>query len=318
MTVTWEDRATLPGRRLYALRVVAGPYRGAVAPLEPGREFLVGRLPGADLFLDDELISRHHARIHWEGEVPLVEDLNSTNGTYVNGMRVQRWRLAHGDLVNMGGSILKLVAEIVPVSLAEARRKIELEEPDTAELEPPAAMQGRLEEVPLTDVLQLLGTTRKTGILVLRHGQESAEVHFEGGLVQRCLVGGRSDLPAQAVFVRLLAWRGGSFQLAPAAPSPGADGEGERVEQLLMEGLRQLDEAARLAAELPPGAQLAAVSPVPAAVEELSTSQQLLLEIASVPGTVQEILDRAPMAGAEAMQGLLALERAGFLRRVGE
>ena len=316
--MTWEDRVTLPGKRLFALRVVAGPFRGVVVPLEYGSDVLVGRVPTADVFLDDELISRNHARIGWEADVPVIEDLNSTNGTFVNGLRVQRWRLAHGDLVNVGGSILKLVGEIVPVSLAEARRKLEVElELETPEPEPAAAMQGRLEEVPLVDILQLLGTTRKTGVLVLRDGPRSAEVHFENGLVHRCTLDGRADLPAQAVIVRLLGWRAGRFRLAPATVPADGSGTAERVEQLLMEGLRQIDEAAKLASELPPDIRLAPASPLPGPTDQLSSGHQLLLEIASVPGTVEEVVDRAPMARGEAIEGLLALELAGYLRRIG-
>ncbi|HET9598692.1 MAG TPA: FHA domain-containing protein, partial [Anaeromyxobacteraceae bacterium] len=76
-----EDAVTTPGRRLFALRVVAGPYRGAVVPLEQGRAVVIGRSAGADLVLDEEVMSRRHARIAWEDGAPVVEDLRSTNGT---------------------------------------------------------------------------------------------------------------------------------------------------------------------------------------------------------------------------------------------
>ena len=70
---------------------------------------IVGRSQRADIAVDDDGVSRSHARLRREGEAVWLEDLGSRNGTFVNGVRVRGpIRLADGDKVQLGrGTILK-------------------------------------------------------------------------------------------------------------------------------------------------------------------------------------------------------------------
>ena len=63
----------------------------------------MGRQATNDIQLTEELASRQHARIIPSGRAFIVEDLQSANGTYVNGQRIQRRVLADGDLIRIGG-----------------------------------------------------------------------------------------------------------------------------------------------------------------------------------------------------------------------
>jgi pSer/pThr/pTyr-binding forkhead associated (FHA) protein len=67
-------------------------------------ETLIGRNPTTDITLLDEGISREHTMILFDGVDGeyLIEDLQSTNGTKVNGKRVRSATLAHGDEVQIG------------------------------------------------------------------------------------------------------------------------------------------------------------------------------------------------------------------------
>lgn len=67
-----------------------------------GRRTTIGRTPDNDVHIDAEFISRHHAVALRAGTKTVIEDLNSTNGTYVNGQRVSRRTLKDGDLVALG------------------------------------------------------------------------------------------------------------------------------------------------------------------------------------------------------------------------
>jgi len=73
-------------------------------------EVVLGRDPGCAvrLFADD--VSRRHARIHGDGEGHLLVDLDSTNGTWVNGSVVRLHRLRAGDRVRVGGFVARYVA----------------------------------------------------------------------------------------------------------------------------------------------------------------------------------------------------------------
>jgi pSer/pThr/pTyr-binding forkhead associated (FHA) protein len=64
---------------------------------------LIGRLPECDVLLNDTLVSRMHARISVQGDSVVVEDLHSTNGVYVNGVRVGHSTvLCEGDRILIG------------------------------------------------------------------------------------------------------------------------------------------------------------------------------------------------------------------------
>ena len=238
--------AAVPGHTGWALRFLAGRYRGGTVPLDAGRELLIGRLRECGLVLPEELTSRRHARIAWEGAVPVVEDLGSTNGTFVNGERVKRRRLQAGDRLLVGGNILKLVTEVRPAP-GDADTIPGLERiSETPVPRRHSAMSGLLEEVGLPDVLQLCATTRKSGVLEIRHGAERAAVHLAGGRVTRAALDGREGLSPLEVFREIVAWSDGSFDLGPppAEPPPGPAMD-VTVEELLMDALRLLDEARR-------------------------------------------------------------------------
>jgi ABC-type multidrug transport system ATPase subunit len=69
----------------------------------------IGRGPDNDLVLPDLLVSRHHARIMRGAAGRLqLRDLDSSNGTFVNGRRIRERTLAAGDLISIGGSLLVL------------------------------------------------------------------------------------------------------------------------------------------------------------------------------------------------------------------
>jgi pSer/pThr/pTyr-binding forkhead associated (FHA) protein len=62
----------------------------------------IGRLPDNSIIIDSPAVSGHHACVFsTDGEL-VVEDLQSTNGTFVNGVRVSRQVLQHGDVIKVG------------------------------------------------------------------------------------------------------------------------------------------------------------------------------------------------------------------------
>ena len=74
-----------------------------------GVECVVGRHPSADFVLDDQLISRNHFRVRREGGAWVLEDLESTNGTFVNGQKASRQPLIDGDVIRVGSTELVFV-----------------------------------------------------------------------------------------------------------------------------------------------------------------------------------------------------------------
>jgi pSer/pThr/pTyr-binding forkhead associated (FHA) protein len=69
-------------------------------------ETLIGRGPTCDVRLIDKGTSREHATIMWEDDVHMLEDLQSTNGTKINGKRIRSGRLEDGDELLVGRTTL--------------------------------------------------------------------------------------------------------------------------------------------------------------------------------------------------------------------
>jgi len=91
--------------RIY-VRVMAGPDQGKVFDLSPGGCYIVGRRKG-DIPLADEKVSNRHAEIKILGpEAYFVIDLASTNGTFLNGQRIERQQLHGGEEIRVGDSLL--------------------------------------------------------------------------------------------------------------------------------------------------------------------------------------------------------------------
>ncbi|MGB9804101.1 FhaA domain-containing protein, partial [Desulfofundulus sp.] len=83
------------------LVVKAGPQEGKVFPLQPST-MVIGRRDTCDVVLSDGSVSRRHAQLQYRGGEYVITDLGSTNGVYVNGVRVNSKVLAPGDTIKMG------------------------------------------------------------------------------------------------------------------------------------------------------------------------------------------------------------------------
>jgi type II secretory pathway predicted ATPase ExeA len=81
--------------------------------LRPGR-LVIGRTPDNDLQIDSKFISRHHCQIVTQADACLIEDLNSTNGIFVQSKRVRRHNLNDGDVVQVGQHEIMYIDERTP------------------------------------------------------------------------------------------------------------------------------------------------------------------------------------------------------------
>ena len=96
-----QDGLTLTVRR--------GGDGGGEVPLGAVTE--IGRDPAADVTLDDARVSWRHVRLHRRGLRVLVEDLGSTNGTFLNERRLEgRAQVRAGDRIRIGTTVMELRA----------------------------------------------------------------------------------------------------------------------------------------------------------------------------------------------------------------
>lgn len=98
------DVTTAPPQ--YQLRTLKGLPAAGLWRIE--RELTVGRSRDAGIGLADPSVSRHHATITLVNGVPVVRDLGSRNGTFVNGERVQTKSLQAGDVLRFGNTEMRV------------------------------------------------------------------------------------------------------------------------------------------------------------------------------------------------------------------
>ncbi len=97
------------------LEILNGDFEGMQYELSSG-ETLIGRNPTTDITLLDEGISREHTMVLYDDvdDEYVIEDLQSTNGTKVNGKRVRSATLASGDEVQIGNTRFRFVLATAP------------------------------------------------------------------------------------------------------------------------------------------------------------------------------------------------------------
>jgi len=95
--VTWTVAVTRGPRELHGVKI------NITSPV------VIGRSPGADIVIPASYVSGRHARVYPMGKELVVEDLQSTNGTYVNGYLIdQPISLADGDVITIGDVDIKV------------------------------------------------------------------------------------------------------------------------------------------------------------------------------------------------------------------
>jgi pSer/pThr/pTyr-binding forkhead associated (FHA) protein len=88
---------------MWILRTITEDFPERTFRVLPGSVRTIGRAAGADFIVDAALVSRVHCRLTALADGQLeVRDLGSTNGTFVNGSRVEATHLAPGDKVQVG------------------------------------------------------------------------------------------------------------------------------------------------------------------------------------------------------------------------
>lgn len=297
--------------RPLALRFVSGKFQGSEYPLTEAGEMLVGRSGDVQIVLAEDMVSRRHARIWYDGSRISIEDLGSTNGTFVNGEKIKRTDLKEGDRVLIGSSIFKVVA--ADNAASQPRRR-----PDELPMTRTQArtMTGTIDEIPLPDILQLLSSSKKTGILVVNSAQGVGRIRLRKGTVIHASIQGLEGLAPLKAAYRMLGWTQGTFELEAADESP-VPGEIElAVHELLMEGLRQTDELNHIKSGLPDvGAAIEPARPLGAPLRDLSPTELDIFQLAYNEPTFQTVLNKSPLSDLDTSRAVQKLLAAGYLLR---
>ena len=301
----------------WALRFISGKYQGGEFPLRPNREIIIGRSSDLDMVLVEDMVSRKHAKITTDDHVVTIQDLGSTNGTFVNGEKVRKADLKDGDRILIGTSIIKIVfvdgENTSHLTETEARSKMAVAA-NKRSAASPKSMAGSIEEIPLPDLLQLLSTSKKSGVLVVHSDRHVGKTFFRKGQIYFASIENQFNIGPRKAMVRMLAWTHGNFELEPPDESAVLEEMDDSTEGLLIEGMRQLDEYKVIAEKLPELASPIGVArPLKAKLRELSPEELDVFQAAMEVKTVNALFDQSSLSDLEIAQKLVTLFEKGYL-----
>jgi hypothetical protein len=217
--------------------------------LKIDKAYRIGRGGGNEFYLPDYHASREHAEISWNGEAFVLKDLNSSNGTLVNGEKVVEKVLEPGDEVQIGMHVLKLRAEDSATVVEDFERQSkQVQEWKTAvgSAYGEGGFSGSLAEVALPQIIQVLEGGKKTGRLLITCIGATGSIFLKEGRVVAASYESENEgtFDDHEAFYRMITLDDGVFELL----SEDIDFDPrmlETTQALLMEAARRVDEKNR-------------------------------------------------------------------------
>src|SRR5580704_11632582 len=300
--------------RSFVLRFISGKYQGGEFPVVAEKQIVVGRSSELDMVLVEDMVSRKHAKIAMQSDQIWIEDLGSTNGTFVNGEKIKRARLKEGDRVLIGTSILKVIAGDAPRDQVDAKRELE-NVAHARRNSQQRTMSGSIEEVPLPDLLQLFGTSKKSGVLVIRTEDDVGRIHLKKGNIAYAIINDLDDVQPLKGLYRMLTWQKGLFDLEPPEEREFSGEMNASVQEVLMDGMRQLDEFNRLREQMPElGARVTVSEPLLPPLRDLKPEELDVLQLAHNYGVFETVLNKSLATDLETAEILRKLIKATYVR----
>jgi hypothetical protein len=308
----------------YILKFISGKYQGGEFALEMNQELIIGRSSELEMVLIEDMVSRHHAKITTTDDEIFIEDLGSTNGTFVNGEKITKTKLKENDRILIGTSIIKLVYEDGEASgaISTLPPPVGLGTDVTTDMRPQApsltvsgarrvaqgghtahgtqsgVLSGIIDQLPLPDLLQLFGSSKKTGgLFITTPGGTEGCIYLREGRVYGAVINGDFSIPVEKSFYRMMCWTSGNFLLDTTASHDFESPINETVESMLMESMRIIDETHAIGNDVPPfEAVFKFEFPIEAKLRDLTPEQLDIFQIALGTPSMEAILNNSPLA----------------------
>ncbi|MBA4348791.1 MAG: hypothetical protein C0415_02240 [Thermodesulfovibrio sp.] len=148
--------------------------------------FTIGRKPDADIHIDNPVVSSFHAKIFKDGTWFTIEDMNSLNGTFVNGKKIQKCPLNNGDEILIGKHTIKFISEEVapPLAPTVSMQTHSMDETMVIDQRVQQAMLGKSMEGRVSEEKEVLG-----GLIVIEGSTDKKEYE----LTERIITIGKDD-----------------------------------------------------------------------------------------------------------------------------
>lgn len=210
-------------------------YNGQTIPLDPQREYILGRdRATCDIIINDARASRHHAKIYSRDGRYFIQDLGSMNGTFVNRERItEPIGLLPGDEIVVPPKKLLFV-------LHDEQFPQKTDRFVTATAKPQSQFSGVLHALRIADLIQLLNSTEQSGILTIHDAQKQVgKFYFVKGEIKRAEYANATREDAVYAVLRV---HDGSFEFVRQEIEMPPDPIESRTISMLLEGCRRADE----------------------------------------------------------------------------
>jgi hypothetical protein len=307
----------------YVLRFIVGKYAGGEFPLKPNREIFVGRGSEFDMVLDDDMVSRRHAKLTTFGDETVLTDLGSTNGTTVNDNSIDSHSLEIGDRIGVGTSVMEFTGTatdgIVPNKKPIARSS---EESGTRSTVHRAGLEGRFTKTgtDLPDLVRMVARSKKPALLDLcSESRQRIKVYFRDGNVISAQIrepeGLANLIGVEKAFYRAMCWREGDYKVRGYAPDRVFKASIDLpLDDLLTRAEEQVGQHEDHRDYLPdPEHRLTLTSPLAPRLGDLSPEVLDTLQLVLNHGVVQDIVNQSKATDVETYQDLIYLQQSGYI-----
>ena len=321
----------------YVLKFISGKYQGGEFALDKNQELIIGRSSELEMVLIEDMVSRHHAKITTTNDEIFIEDLGSTNGTFVNGEKITKCKLKEGDRILIGTSIIKLVYEefeagqsnmgssgvsrpasedrsAPALSSTTGARRI-AQQGHTAHGTQSGVLSGVLDQLPLPDLLQLFGQSKKTGgLFITTPGGTEGCIYLKEGRVYGAVINNNFDVPVEKSCYRIMTWTSGNFLLDTTASHDFENPINETVESMLMEAMRIIDEIHSIGEDIPPYESVFKLDlPLKNKLRDLSPEQLDVFQLILNDPSMESVLNTSTMDDIETTKAIMHLLHNGYI-----
>lgn len=312
--------------------ILSGNQAGEKIEINPQEAFVFGRDGSCNVSLPERRVSRKHAVIQWDEEQKafVIQDLGSLNGTFVNGEHIPGPKVLHDqDRIQIGSFLFEFSASEMTAAAPPPADRLSSVLRSTSPSEPPrfeaptgtdgSSISGKLSDVPLSDLLQMLSSTKKGGRLVIapskkelspQPSKDTCSIYLRAGEV----VGASTqDLDGVDAFYKILALTHGYFSLYPVSFEISNPIE-TPLEALLLEGFRRLDEEKTATIQLDPETRFEVKPDEP--LSELDPDELRIFQIAWKKKKLKEIWAMSHLDPSQTDAVIRKLLRNGYLSKV--
>ena len=156
---------------------------------------------------------------------------------------------------------------------------------------------------------------RKNGVLVIRTDTDTGRIYLKKGNISYAIINDLDDVPPLKSVYRMLTWVKGVFDLDPPDEREFPNEINVSVQEVLMEGLRQMDEFNNLRDKLPDlHAKIGLTSPLNPPLRDLKPEDLDVIQLAHNFGHLETIMNKSQASDLDTAQIVLKLVKAGYLR----